>query len=282
MVDMIDKILFYSFGLILIVLVSISVSCKKKYVLLDEYATIKYNDISIATKEDLNCIFFLNEKIGFVGGENGAFFKTVDGGMNWLDISLKGNESIKSISFINQNKGFLAAGGAGLLKTIDGGTNWTTELIAYAHSDISFLGDSIGYTVANYGSRGKMYKTTDGGNFWFELTLVTWPAIMGTLKDVAVFNNNNAFAVGSRGVSISTNNGGATWSGYFNGVSTDVSLNDVKYSTTGDYYIVGNEGTFSGSGSWTSYISDIEYNIHAIDFNGKKVLLLVIVVFIGI
>jgi len=64
---------------------------------------------------------FLSEEIGFSQGFSNSFYKTLNGGLNWLEL-----DWWSPFHFLDENIGFIYS--SGLIKTIDGGINfeWVT------------------------------------------------------------------------------------------------------------------------------------------------------------
>jgi len=90
---------------------------------------------------DFNSVFFINESIGWtVGGRNidtGVILKTMDSGSNWF-VQVHGTYGmLYSVFFVDQN---------------------------------------TGYTAGSRFYSGRIYKTTDGGTSWIDIT-PPWQAV---------------------------------------------------------------------------------------------------------
>ena len=113
----------------------------------------------------------------------------------------------------------------------------------------------IGYIV---GDNGIIYKSTDGGENWFQLNSGT----SNKLKAVYSISTNETYAVGDGGKIIKTSNGGTTWSAQNSG--TNVNLNSIYFipgTLTG--YIAGDGGTIlktTDGGDLWSNIASIQNN----------------------
>src|SRR5688500_12550157 len=79
--------------------------------------------ISSATG-DLNTVFFLDSKRGWVGGDNGFLGRTDDGGRTWVRQSVGTTDAINDIYFRDKEDGFLIAGNT-IFVTHDNGTRWS-------------------------------------------------------------------------------------------------------------------------------------------------------------
>src|SRR5262245_9359642 len=80
------------------------------------------------SKRDLNGVFFMDGRYGWVVGDRGILHATQDNGAEWLpqDPKLK-DDNISDILFRNRDEGWLVtigSTGSRILKTADGGENW--------------------------------------------------------------------------------------------------------------------------------------------------------------
>lgn len=253
-------------------LILLTSGCKKKILLLDEYPTIRFEHQNINISQTLNTIYFINENIGFIGGNNGTLFKHHNN--NWVNISSNTSYHIYSIWFNTEEIGFLGTN-LGLLKTIDGGLTWTASIGAGVFMDLFFLNTNIGFAAGykwNSGNNeGAIYKTIDGGTTWYELTLVSGWSTPG-LSAVHFVDENNGFVVGENLTNMKTTDGGITWTGYYNGTNTDINYTDICYINPSIGYRTGQNGTLQEI-STTSYNDlnwNIKYDIYAIDFHGQN------------
>jgi photosystem II stability/assembly factor-like uncharacterized protein len=103
-------------------------------------------------------------------------YKSTDGGATWtatgLSWSLSQGRAIAELAMDPLNASVIyAATTNGLYKTTNGGTSWTVVHTGY-HSDICFEpGTSNLYAATNdYWGSSEVYRTTDGGSTWNQLT----------------------------------------------------------------------------------------------------------------
>ena len=168
-----------------------------------------------------NCLFFLNNDIGWIGGD-GCILKTNDGGSNWYETNLDSVNFLwqfNNILFTNDSTGWISgsAGGWGwsssiILKTTDGGENWkaltTTGGFWYSMiSDFHFINTTTGW-ISSYGEGAggispKLWKTTDSGFNWSEIS-VEW------LNPIFFINDTLGFGGRDRQI-VKTVDGGYTW-----------------------------------------------------------------------
>ena len=82
------------------------------------------------TSQRLLTVFFLNDHLGWAGGNEGCILKTTNGGINWTYISIGTRYTVHAVHFIDSLKGWAALysfnpNRAGyIIATTDGGANW--------------------------------------------------------------------------------------------------------------------------------------------------------------
>lgn len=118
------------------------------------------------TTNDLYGVYFLNDSVGWVAGDNGTIIKTTDGGENWQIKSSGTTHNLSALFFIDDNTGWAVGDLGTILKTTNGGDTWFPQNSAsiFLLLSVQFFNDSLGWTV---GTGGLILKTMDGGNSWF-------------------------------------------------------------------------------------------------------------------
>src|SRR5215510_10562422 len=76
---------------------------------------------------DLNTVYFLDSKRGWVGGDGGYLSHTEDGGQSWIRQNVATKAGINDIYFRDKEAGFLLAGNS-IFVTRDG-TTWTQSRV---------------------------------------------------------------------------------------------------------------------------------------------------------
>lgn len=115
----------------------------------------------LALVNQFNDIYFANDSIGFIVGNNGLVLKTTDAGNNWLDISTSSFSDINltAVHFYDANKGVMVGNKTGdtkgyVLKTLDGGATWEKYHLPVNTGEMrdAFINSSTSMTVlgANY------------------------------------------------------------------------------------------------------------------------------------
>lgn len=112
-------------------------------------------------------IFFVDENIGWVAGDSGVVYQSVNGGESWTKQSTNVSSNLWSISFIDHNTGWVCGTEGTLLKTTNGGLDWETCLSGSAEDGIylsvHFFDSETGWISNNNGS---LLRTDNGGDTW--------------------------------------------------------------------------------------------------------------------
>jgi photosystem II stability/assembly factor-like uncharacterized protein len=213
-------------------------------------------------------VYFLDKLHGWASGGK-YLLQTQDGGETWSTLidTMYGNSAVY---FINPDTGWVC--GVGVKKTTDGGKSWTQFRI-YTLDDepvlesLSFADAQTGWVVG-YGFYGNsIYKTTNGGDSWFQLTNIN-PIIYGSTA-VRFVNKDTGWVVGFNGSIIKTTDGGGTWVQQRNNQSDN--LYGVHFIDANTGWAVGVRvgglilRTTDGGGSWIEQNSDAWDNLYSVD-----------------
>lgn len=215
----------------------------------------------------INSICFISDNTGFLCGDGGRIYKSINGGVNW-DLSNTGiaNVKLNSISFLDEMKGVAAGDNGTIYLTENGGVTWTEQTTGTVRNLLKakYFIDGI-IVVGEYGTI--ISKTTSGS--WTlintrtdsDIRSVTGTEInkarvcggggfirnnlnnrtnffnfeknpmLANLVDIFYYNDNAGFAVSSlNNAIIRTTNGGFNWE-LPSGTST--SFNWVQKSPNG-------------------------------------------------
>jgi len=166
---------------------------------LKKWGNISFNDIHM-----------VSEIQGFIAANNGAFLKTEDGGISWEVMRWENAlNNFKRITF-KGNNGIVSATKGTILQTDDRGKTWTLKKLKEAKRE--YVTD---INNAYFGTGDKVWLACDAGLILFsENSGATWKQIRFkkfNYHDVWFKNRNTGLAVGSRGMVITTKNGGSNW-----------------------------------------------------------------------
>lgn len=224
---------------------------------------------------NLEAVFFLNGKDGFVADNAGGIYKTTDSAKTWRPLNSTVNLPVYDLYFTDAQKGYAVGGwsfcngtgctppGGFILRTLDGGQTWTrvhtpSEKIEI-HS-IHFVNPSLGFCAGG----NTILKTTDGGQTWSEYK-VNNPG--GFIMEIRFVNAQEGYAASHFSQVLRTLDGGQSWEvlphGYNNGYY-------ALAASTGTLYLSGQgkmlKSTNKG-GSWTELANspvDI-FDLHFVD-----------------
>jgi len=171
-------------------------------------------------------------------------------GWNWQNPKPQGN-NLNGL-FVDDLGGFVAVGDYGtVIITTDGGDNFTVQhkICDFNGSlnSVFFPTSSVGYAVgANSSGTGKMFKTTDGGSGWSEISLPS-PENVPQLTDVFFTSANTGWICGNEAPPgyylCKTTDGGSSWVNQSNGwVTSD--LKSIYFDDESNGYACGSYSAF--------------------------------------
>ncbi len=196
---------------------------------------INWSFVSSFSPRYATTLWFVNELIGFAGGDNNLL-KTTDGGLTWFeDVNVS---NCYSIYFVNQMVGF-ACKHNGIYKTTDGGNNWTVKgipgydyspnkVFAYDQNNIFVIGTEGWINGELY---YVFYQSSDGGSSW------TGKEFNNQITDVYFESPSSGWVCS--GKIFHTTNRGITWD------STNIDAQHIE---------------FKGVNSWAAGINTISYS----------------------
>ncbi|HEV7798955.1 MAG TPA: YCF48-related protein, partial [Pyrinomonadaceae bacterium] len=170
--------------------------------------------------QDLNTVYFLDNKRGWVGGDNGFLSRTEDGGHSWIKQVVQTDAPINDIYFRDKDAGFLIAGNA-IFATRDNGVRWTearrflprefegADVELYS---VRFSSKKKGWVV---GSVSKRERVIDSILLYTDDAGVTWQRQRAPsrleLIHIDFANDKRGWISGAEGTILATADGGASW-----------------------------------------------------------------------
>jgi hypothetical protein len=118
----------------------------------------------------LTSLDFVTARTGFVLGQDGQLFKSVNGGRRWRDLSGVGSDDANGMAFSTAARGYLALSRFGddadgyLLRTSDGGKTWRPQLVASTKptpEGLAATGSDAAFLLAD---SSLLLFTTSGGD----------------------------------------------------------------------------------------------------------------------
>ncbi len=216
------------------------------------YRTKKLNSAitpaTVGVNNKFRSVFFVDNSIGYVCGEAGVIYKTVNGGIDWTPVNSGiPNVNLNSVSFLNSQNGIVVGDNGTVYLTQNGGTSWTSETIGTTKNLLKAKYFADGITVT--GEYGALYMKPNGSSWNSVNTRIvtdiagvtgqtfnevhicggggfirnnkngdsrfyTFEAnpMIANLVDIFYYDSNLGFAVSSlNNAIIKTSNGGTTW-----------------------------------------------------------------------
>lgn len=123
-----------------------------------------WESIPIETVKNIfHKIYFLNDKVGWIVGNNGEILKSTDGGNNWVSRNQNHTtENLYSCFFQNTQRGFIVGENGTILFTTNGGEGWTKQQ-NITENNLSFIFFSDEYNGWIVGDGGTCLSTQNGG-----------------------------------------------------------------------------------------------------------------------
>ncbi|MGH9768974.1 MAG: WD40/YVTN/BNR-like repeat-containing protein, partial [Blastocatellia bacterium] len=231
------------------------------------------------SKRDLNGVFFMDGRFGWVIGDRGIIHVTQDNGSDWGAQDSRLNDNLNDIFFRTRDDGWLVTSGATgsrILKTVDGGDNWelvfqlgvapgarrTDVPVLYS---VAFPNKKQGWVV---GADGRILHSEDGGINWRRQESGT----QDELVHVKFVNDKRGWVVGAKGTILYTDDGGRTWERQNAGTTNH--LYHIETRGKENAWVVGDKGTVlrtTNAGlSWERVAVDTTQNLLNIAFANDK------------
>lgn len=231
--------------------------------------------------KDLNTVYFLDSKRGWVGGDGGFLSHTEDGGQTWEPQKVGTKADINDIYFRDKEAGFLLAGNS-IFVTRDG-TSWTQSRIfapeEFEGADVElysvrFSSKKKGWVVGSVSKRERVVDsilvyTDDGGDSWRRQRA---PSRL-ELIHIDFVSDKRGWIVGDGGTVLFTRDEGASW--VKQNAGTNMTLYHVDFRNDKDGWAVGERGTLlrttDGGESWRVIPTNVEVTLLSIQFlNGDE------------
>jgi photosystem II stability/assembly factor-like uncharacterized protein len=232
----------------------------------------------IATaNKDLNTVFFLDEKRGWVGGDEGFLSRTDDGGTSWVQQVVETKAAINDIYFRDKEDGFLIAGNTVFI-TKDKGSRWTEvrrfQPAEFDGADVElysvrFTSKKKGWIV---GSVSKRNNVVDSILLYTDNAGETWQRRRAPsrleLIHIEFVNEKHGWIVGAAGTILATIDAGETWLKQNAGISSTIYHVDFRNDKKG--IAVGERGTIlrttDGGATWSPVPPKTRSTLLNVDF----------------
>lgn len=227
--------------------------------------------------QDLNTVYFLDNKRGWVGGDKGFLSRTEDSGQSWVKQAVETNAPINDIYFRDKDAGFLIAGNA-IFATRDNGARWIevrrflprefdgADVELYS---VRFSSKKKGWVV---GSVSRNERVIDSILLYTDNAGETWqrqhaPSRL-ELIHIDFANDKRGWISGADGTILATVDGGASWTKQEAGTKATIFHLDFRNEKRG--LAVGERGlilrTSDGGITWTPIISKSRSSLLNVQF----------------
>ena len=227
------------------------------------------------TEDDSNYVYVVGAGVsGNFSGDYRGIYRSTDGGVSFTNVHNVTNEDIFNnsgqawydldIAVDEHDKNKLVVGVINIWRSEDGGSNWnqlnywsSPELPSYTHADIHFLKWHGGNLYC--GSDGGVYKSTDGGDTFTDLTK---GLPIGQFYDIDVYKNDPSYMAGGL-----QDNGGyyfdGIWKNYYGADGMTALFNQSDSATA--YGMIQNGSlnateNFGATGNWLGSPSGLNGN----------------------
>lgn len=132
---------------------------------------------TIHTRQLLQAVSVVSERVAWVGGHGGTYARTVDGGTTWSAGIVPGADSLqfRDVYAVDANTAYLLSAGTGALsavyQTTDGGAHWTRQIVnpdSNGFWDCFDFWDPVNGLLYGDAVDGRLtvLRTADGGAHW--------------------------------------------------------------------------------------------------------------------
>ena len=226
---------------------------------------------------DLNTVYFVDSKRGWVGGDEGYLSRTDDGGLSWVRQNVGTKAAINDIYFRDKEAGFLLAGNA-IFITRDNGSVWSQSRIflpdEFEGADVElysvrFSSKKKGWVVGSISKRERVIDsilvyTDDGGDTWRRQRAPSRTELI----HIDFVSDKRGWIVGAGGTILFTRDEGASWTKQ--NVKTPLTLYHVDFRDDKKGWVVGERGTLlrttDGGETWTTIPTNVNATLLSVKF----------------
>ena len=159
--------------------------------------------------EDVNARFarmlFSDSQHGWVFGETGLLFATVDGGAHWLPQRSATKHLLLGGAFADNHRGLIVGAGATIMQS--DGSSWLWRAPLNGNSARFNAAALAGNSAWAVGNAGLIIASANGGRSWFRQQ----SNVAVDLLDVKFIDAREGWAAGAQGTLLHTNDGGLHW-----------------------------------------------------------------------
>lgn len=154
-------------------------------------------------------IFFFDEQVMYMSGNEGLIIRSVDGGEKWETLNTGVTNQLWALHFVDRKTGY-ACGSAGIIiKTIDGGISWKPLNSGVSNQLYDFEATDSGALFAS--GSNVLLRSDDGGDNWTKVTDFPFMAPADWIRSIKFVNSTTAYACADIGRIYKSTDGGESW-----------------------------------------------------------------------
>lgn len=228
--------------------------------------------INLNTTSNLNSVKFMDEKNGYVVGNNGFFSYSDDGGTTWKNTIIDSTVNLYDAFRLNSGKMFVVGDSSSFYYRETKDTVWTRLDLEgnYSLFKIKFINDDLGFVL---GSKGLLLRTDDGGINWIKCE----SGVNNILYDISFINSSKGYIVGWDGTALITNDAGINWEKikpftmkYLKSVDFADDLVGIAVGAGGNLY-----RTYDGGETWNLLMVKLNSPLNFIKFFNQSMCLVI-------
>jgi photosystem II stability/assembly factor-like uncharacterized protein len=138
--------------------------------------TSPFTAYNTGTSNTLNSVTFINSNTGYVCGDGGVIYKTVNGGVNWSSSNTGiAAVNLRSIAFADSDNGTVVGDNGTIYVTFDAGASWSAQTSGTANNllKVKYFGSNL-YATGEYGT-----ILSGSGGVWTSIVTRTKSDIRG-------------------------------------------------------------------------------------------------------
>ncbi|MFT4525648.1 MAG: hypothetical protein ACI9FU_000750 [Granulosicoccus sp.] len=201
-------------------------------------AQITWTQIESGTDRYLNTIQFVDNLVGYIGGDR-TLLKTTDGGANWLSVQLDSlgispfqSLNIADMHWFSEDHGIiLASGWDGMRETYDGGFSWEVVATGAGFCDIGslfYFDENLGFAGGAGCFEGHIIDRFDNGSWTTAMDPNDWSG-QNLVISIEFKDAMTGFAGTNNGTILRTTDAGLNWDTISNNLQNDALVTDFAF-----------------------------------------------------